>query len=137
MTDHDVFSGIWKMNPGRSSFDPNHRPTEGTMRFDPVPDGYVMHAEGVCDGKPVTEHPMHFVFDGREHPVPGAPGMTGLCSRPEPNTIQLVGRMGDRIVGEGRYVVSADGRSLTTTVRGIDAQQREFDTTVVWERGES
>jgi hypothetical protein len=32
------------------------------------------------------------------------------------------------------YTVSADGSTLTATVRGIDAQQRPFQTVVVWDR---
>ncbi len=27
----DPLSGTWKLNPGGSDFDPNHRPSAGTM----------------------------------------------------------------------------------------------------------
>src|SRR5215469_14161879 len=70
----DLFAGTWKMNPRKSNFDPNHRPTEGTMRFEAQTDGYLMRAEGVCDGKRVEEQPQRFMLDGVERPVPGAAG---------------------------------------------------------------
>jgi hypothetical protein len=94
----------------------------------------MMYAEGVCDGKKVQEHPQRFHVDGAEHPVPGAPGMLAKTTRPDPNTLLVVARNGETVVGEGSYVVSADGSTLTATVTGIDAQQRRFQTTVVWER---
>ena len=132
----DPFAGTWKMNPGKSNFDPNHRPTEGTMRFEAQTDGYLMRAEGVCDGKRVEEQPQRFMLDGVERPVPGAAGVTAVSTRPDANTIHVTARAGDHTVGEGSYVVSADGTTLTATVRGMDAKQRPFQTTVVWERGE-
>ena len=104
------------------------------MRFEPQPDGYLMRAEGICGSKRVEEQPARFILDGVERPVPGATGVTAVSTRPDPNTIHAVARSGDRTVGEGSYVVSADRATLTATVRGIDAQQRPFQTTVVWDR---
>ena len=104
------------------------------MRFEREPEGYLMRAEGICDGKRVEEQPQRFILDGKEHPAPGAPGVTAVSTRPDANTIQAAARSGDRVLGEGSYVVSADGATLTATVRGVDAQQRPLQTTVVWDR---
>ncbi len=95
---------------------------------------YLMRAEGVCDGKRVEEQPQRFILDGVERPVHGATGVTAVSTRRNSHTLHACARAGDRTVGEGSYVVSADGTTLTATVRGIDAQQRPFQTTVVWER---
>jgi hypothetical protein len=122
------------MNRERSNFDPNHRPSEATLRFEREAGGYLMLAEGVCDGKRVEEQPQRFVPDGVERPVPGAPEYLAVATQPDANTIHVVSRRGDETVGEGSYVVSADGGSLTATMRGIDAQHRTFQTTIVWER---
>jgi len=130
----DPFSGAWRMNHEKSNFDPNHRPSEATMRFEPESAGYLMRAEGVCDGKLVQERPQRFVLDGREHSIPEAPQVSVISTQPDPNTIHTQARAGGQTVGEGTYVVSADGSTLTATVRGIDAQQRPFQTTLVWDR---
>jgi hypothetical protein len=134
MNQFDPFAGTWKMNPQRSKFDPNHRPSEATMRFEPASDGYVMHAEGVSEGKHVKEHPVRFIFDGKHHPVPGFPDLVAISSRPDPNTILVQGLRGDLTAGEARYVVSRDGTTLTATVAGIDIEQRAFRSTVIWVR---
>ena len=130
----DPFSGFCRMNPQKSNFDPDHRPSEGTMRFEPEHEGYIMHAEGVRNGKHIEEQPLRFIFDGQEHPIPGAPDLSAVSTRVDPNTIRVTARRDDQTIGEGAYVVSADGSTLITTLKGVDAQQRSFETTVVWDR---
>lgn len=87
MPDHHPFVGVWKMNVQGSSFDTDHRPSEGMMRFERDFDGYVMRAEGVLEGKHIEEQPIRFILDGKEHPVPGTPKITATSTRPNPNTI--------------------------------------------------
>jgi hypothetical protein len=130
----DPFSGTWKINPEKSSFDPNHRPSAATIHFEHESDGYLMRAEGSCDGKHVEEQPQRFILDGKEHPVPGVPGVTTVSTRPDPNTLHASARNGDRVLGEASYVVSTDRATLTATVNGIDAKQRRFQSTLVWDR---
>src|SRR5262245_56026447 len=50
----DPFVGMWKLNPARSQFDPNHRPGAATMRWRIEPDGgYLLLAEGTDErGQP-------------------------------------------------------------------------------------
>ena len=104
------------------------------MRFTRESEGYLMQAEGVSNGKRVQEQPQRFILDDKEHPVAGAPDVVVVSSCPDANTIRTVARSGDRTLGEGSYVVSADGATLTATISGIDAQQRRFETTVLWDR---
>ena len=134
MSQPDPFAGTWKMDAQGSKFDPNHRPTEATMRFEPDGDGYVMHAEGVSEGRQVQERPVRIILDGKHHPVPGFPELVAISTRPEPNTILMRGLRGDETVGEASYVVSSDGTTLTATVAGTDIEQRVFRSTVAWVR---
>lgn len=133
----DPFVGTWKLNPSRSNFDPNHRPTEATMQWELGPDGtYVMNAEGLnAKGERVAERPQTLVPDGRPHPVPDFPGLVSVTTRPEPNTIRAEAKREDgTIAGEGAYVVTADGMSLTATTAGFDTQLRRFEMHTVWDR---
>ena len=107
----DAFVGTWKLNPERCEFDPNHRPTSGTLVFARDAQGqYVMNAEGTdAKGQKVAE--------------------------PNPREIHgQVKREDGSIVGEATYVVSEDGKSLTATAAGFDSQLRRFETRTVWER---
>ena len=133
----DPFVGTWKLNPEKSEFGPNHRPTAGTMLFELDAQGhYLMKAEGAnAKGEKVVERPTEFIPDGKERPIPGFPGLTVMSTRPDPNTIRTEARREDgSIAGGGTYVVSADGKSLTATNSGIDSQLRPFQQRTVWDR---
>jgi hypothetical protein len=134
---HDPFIGTWKLNPGRSQFDPNHRPSEATMRWELDTDGaYLMNAEGTNEkGDRVAERPQKLIPDGRPRPVPDFPGLNAVTTRPQPNAIHAEVRREDgTIAGQGSYVVADDGRSLSATTAGFDTQLRRFETRTVWDR---
>lgn len=133
----DPFVGTWKLNPSRSQFDPNHRPTGATMRWLLESDGgYLLLAEGTDErGQPCVEKPQKLYPDGRAYPVEALPGLRCTTTRPDPNTLVAeVKREDDSIAGAGRYVVADDGASMTATTAGFDSQLRRFEMTTVWDR---
>jgi hypothetical protein len=133
----DPFIGTWTLNPAKSQFDANHRPSSATMRFERDSDGaYVMNAEGTNDkGEAVVERPQRLVPDGQPYPVPDFPGLRTVTSRPQPNVIRAEVRREDgTIAGEGSYAVTDDGRSLSATTAGFDTQLRRFEMRTVWDR---
>lgn len=134
---NDPFVGTWTLNPAKSDFDANHRPTEGTMQWELGGDGsYLMKAEGVNQkGERVAEQPQTLVPDGRPYPVPNFPGLSAITTRANPNTIRAeVKREDGTTAGEGSYEVSADGKSLTATTAGFDTQLRRFEMRTVWDK---
>lgn len=135
MNSEDPFSGIWKLNPEKSHFDSNHRPTSGTMLWEATSEGYVMRAEGTTsDGKVVQEQPTTFILDGKDHPVGNVPGISMITSRPTPNALEVESKNVGSIVGKASYVVSGDRTTLTATVSSLDAQERRFRHYLVWDR---
>jgi hypothetical protein len=134
---HDQFEGTWKLNPRKSQFDANHRPMEGTMRWQIEPDGgYTLLAQGMNDkGEPCVEKPQKLLPDGRPYPIEGLPGLTSITSRPDPHTVRAEARREDgSLAGEGSYVVSGDGMTMTATTAGFDSQLRRFEMRTVWDR---
>jgi hypothetical protein len=134
---HDPFTGTWKLNPGQSRFDPNHRPAEATMRWKLEPDGgYLMEAEGVDEkGQRRTEKPQKLFPDGKPYEVEHLPGLNCVTSRSGPNAIRAeVKREDGSIAGEGSYVVAEDGTTMTATTSGFDSQLRRFEMRTVWLR---
>jgi hypothetical protein len=133
----DQFVGTWKLNPERCEFDPNHRPTSGTLVFERDERGhYLMKAEGTnAKGQSVAERPQTFIPDGKPYPVPNFPGLSARTTQPNPHVLRAeVNREDGSIAGEGTYVVSPDGTSMTATAAGFDTQLRRFETRTVWER---
>lgn len=133
----DPFVGTWKLNVEKSEFDPNHRPTAGTMTVELDAEGYYLQkAEGLnAKGERVVERPMRFITDGTPHPVPGFPGLTYVAARPGANTMTTEARKEDgTVVGGGTTVVAADGASKKVSNFGFDTQLRQFRQTTVWDR---
>ena len=133
---HDPFIGTWTLNPAKSQFDVNHRPSEATMRWELDADGaYVMNAEGTNDkGERVVERPQRLVPDGQPYSVPDFPGLRAITSRPQTNAIRAEVRREDgTIAGEGTYVIADDGRSMSATTAGFDTQLRRFEMRTVWD----
>ncbi len=133
----DPFVGTWKLNVEKSEFDPNHRPTAGTMTVELDAEGYYLQkAEGLnAKGESVVERPMRFITDGTPHPVPGFAGLTYVAARPEANTMTSEARKENgTVIGGGTTVVSADGASKKVTTFGFDTQLRQFRQTTVWDR---
>jgi hypothetical protein len=129
--------GTWKLNASSSEFDPNHRPSAATMILELTPEGhYTLIAEGITEkGEKCKEKPATLMPDGKEHVVPGFPGLVSIVVRPDPNTLIAEMRREDgSVVGGGTYVVSPDGNSLTATNFGYDTQLRQFQQTTVWDR---
>ena len=134
---NDPFLGTWKLNPAKSGFDQNHRPTAGTLVFELDAEGrYLMKAEGLDEqGRKVAERPQILIPDGKPYPVPDFPGLTAVTSRPDSHTLRAECRREDgSIAGEGSYVVSPDGSSLMATTAGFDTQLRRFETRTAWDR---
>ena len=133
----DPFVGTWELNPAKSEFDANHRPSAATMQFELGEGGtYLMKAQGVNQkGEPVAERPATLVPDGRPYPVPDFPGLSASTTRPDPHTLRAeCRRENGSIVGEGSYIVSAEGALLTATTAGFDTQLRRFETKTVWDK---
>ena len=133
----DRLIGTWKLNPDKSEFDANHRPSEGTMVLEVTPEGhYVLTAEGMTEkGEKCRERPTKLNPDGKEHPVPEFPGLISIVTRPDLNTLAAEVRREDgAVAGGGTYVVSPDGNLLTATNFGYDTQLRQFKQKTVWDR---
>jgi hypothetical protein len=133
----DPFVGTWKLNPAKSEFDENHRPGAGIVVFEVEAGGsYLMKASGVdAKGEKVAERPQRMIPDGKDRPIPEMRGLTAVCTRPNPNTLQSSAKREDgSVVGEGVYEVSKDGKTLTATTSGFDTQLRQFKMRTVWDR---
>ena len=133
----DPFIGTWKLNPGSSEFDANHRPTEAVMHWRLAADGgYLMEAAGLnAKGERVSERPQMLVPDGKPYPVPDFPGLSTVTTRPQPKALRAeVVREDGSVAGAGSYSVSEDGRLLTATTAGFDTQLRRFEMRTVWDR---
>lgn len=120
--------GSWTLDVAKSKYSPGPTPKSGTVTFSAVgqsvkavvdllgPDGSKIHWEYTA------------ALDGKPAPVTGNPdGDMVAAKRTNPNTIETSYTLKGKPTTVNTRVVSADGKSMTVTSTGINAQGQKVD----------
>jgi len=129
----DSMLGTWKYNAAKSKSTSTSPFQSATTVMEATPDGGVrMTRTGqMADGTPVS-YSFTFKYDGKEYPVTGAPFDTMSAKRIDANTTTFETRKtGGKYHTTGRTVISKDGKTLTQTSKGTDAEGKSVASTVV------
>jgi hypothetical protein len=130
----DPLVATWVVNVAKSSYDPGPAPKSLSILVVPDPEGYKLTQDAVsADGK--ASHDV-FIFkpDGKEYPVASTPGATVSLTRVDARTYERVTRMNGKVTMTSRTVVSADGKTRTTTTAGTDAKGKPVRELVFYDR---
>jgi len=133
-SDVSPFAGTWVANIEKSKRHPNHQFQSATMQFTVVGDTVTLTHGGVNAGGQQESGKVILHADGKEHPVPEAPGVTVVTRWVGPRVLHTIGKSGGAQVGEQTYEVSSDGKTLTAKVSGMDASGARFDQVIVFDR---
>lgn len=130
----DPWFGTWKVNLAKSTYKPGPKPTvAGTLKMEPSAGGF----KTTIDGSNPQGQPIHTEtvgkFDGKDNPVIGAPvpNTTAAYKRINGRTFETLGKVGGKPTVTTRVVVSADGKTLTATQTGKNAQGENVDNVIV------
>ncbi|GIU79095.1 MAG: hypothetical protein KatS3mg005_2333 [Bryobacteraceae bacterium] len=130
--------GTWKANLAESVFASNPPPRSIEYTWSQEPDGRLKFA---AKRVPATGETIQYTYicrcDGDEVPMPGWPdaGRTimAIISTDLKSSIWLTKRDG-KIAYMGLTAISADGKTLIQTSRGMDQKGRLGNTRIVFER---
>jgi len=127
------FAGAWNANLEKSQRHENHQFKSAKLQFEITPDLVVLTYSGINmsgkqEGSTRKIHP-----DGKEHPVAEAPGVAEIAKWVGPNKLEVVAKKDGKVAGQSSYEVSSDGKTLTATVKGIDAKGRPFEQVIVFD----
>jgi hypothetical protein len=127
--------GTWTLNVAKSKYSPGPTPKSGTVTFSAAgqavkavvdllgPDGSKIHWEYTA------------TLDGKPAPVTGNPdGDMVVAKRPNPNTIETSYTLKGKPTTVNTRVVSADGKTLTVTSTGTNAQGQKVNNHQVFEK---
>lgn len=128
------FSGTWVANIEKSKRHPNHQFQSATMEFTVAGNTVTLKHGGVNAGGQQESATVVLQADGREHPIPDAPGVTVVTRWVGPRVLHTIGKSAGTQVGEQTYEVSTDGKTLTAKVSGVDASGARFDQVIVFDR---
>ena len=133
----DAHVGTWKQNFDKSKVVPpptGSRPQSVTRTYEMFGDGLKATFVTVsADGKTTTTtYSAH--FDGKDSAVTGANFDTIALKKIDNYAFENVNKRGGEVVSTGTNVVSKDGKTMTFTSKGINANGQPTSAVLVFEK---
>jgi hypothetical protein len=130
----DLYVGKWKANLSKSQRDPNHQFQSLALRCEISDDALWLSFTGINMSGKEESVMLKLHPDGKERPVAEAPGIVEVSRWVGSHTLESVAKKDGKVIGESRYEVSSDGKTLTSKVKGTDAKGRQFEQVIVFDR---
>ena len=131
----DQLSGTWKMNAAKSKYSPGPAPQSLTVVVESDNDNYKIDATGISgDGKP-THAQYSAKFDGKDYPATGLTNAdTVSVKRIDANTVETTQKKNGDVVMTVTTKVATDGKTRTSTYHGKNAEGKDVNNVVVFEK---
>jgi len=132
----DRHAGTWKLNLAKSKYTADHpAPKSLTLVIEEQPGGMVLDAKGEGANGPLHTH-FSAKFDGKDYPLTGAADGSDMISvkRIDDNTIESTYKKGGKVTTRIRSVVSADGKTRTSTWTAPDSKGQQETWTAVFDK---
>jgi len=131
----DPGSGTWELNLAKSKFSPGPPPKNLTRTFEVTGAGVKYSLKGTdAEGKPIlVEYTAK--YDGKDYPVTGSPDFDTIAlKRIDAGTTEATMKKAGKVVQTGKRVVSKDGKELTLTTTGKNAEGQAVNNVSVFEK---
>jgi hypothetical protein len=132
----DTAAGTWKLNAAKSKFTGSVVIKSQTDVREATPDGgmKVTRTGQSADGTPIKGS-YTYKYDGKEYPATGLAFDVLAVKRVDANkTTFEVKKTGGKYHVTGQTVISADGKTMTQTAKGTDADGKPISSTVVFDK---
>ncbi len=126
--------GTWKMNAAKSTFSPGPAQKSETIVYAAAGQGVKFSAEGVNGDGSKFAVAYTANYDGRDVPVTGAIDEAVSLKRINATAVEETGKKSGKVVRIITDVVSADGKSLTSTWKGVNAEGQAVNNVIVYDR---
>ena len=127
--------GTWVLNVAKSKYDPGPAPKANTVTYEASGAGIKVSSMGTdAEGKP-TGVSITGSFDGKDSPATGSPDYDAVAfKKTGASTMETTRMKGGKVVQNAKYVVSADGKTLTITATGTNAKGQKIHNVSVFDR---
>ena len=126
--------GTWKLNEAKSKI-PAGAPKNTTVVYEAAGDSIKVTVDGVDGAGKPTHNEWTGKFDGKDYPLTGDPAAdTRSYKKINGNTAELTNKKAGKVEASGKIVISADGKSRTVAITGMDAAGKKLTYTAVYDK---
>ncbi len=131
----DPIVGTWELNVAKSKYSPGPAPKSETRTYVMAGQDIKATSKGVdATGKP-TASEWTVNYDGKDRPLTGSPDADALSlKRVDAFTTEFTQTRGGKVVITGTRIISRDGKVMTITTRGTNAQGQAINDVEVFEK---
>ena len=134
LQDRNSLAGTWIANIEKSKRHPNHLFKSAKLSFSIADNVITMTFSGVNMSGVEENGGTVFHPDGKEHPLASMQGAVEVSRWVNAQKLQTVVTQNGKVIGESTFEVSADGKTLTATIKGEDASGGNFEQIIVCDR---
>ena len=127
--------GTWHLNVAKSTYSPGPAPKSQVLTIEAAGAGEKVTSESVSatGAKTVTVYTAN--YDGKPYPITGSETAdTVTLKRVDANTSERTDSKSGKPVQTFIRVVSKDGKTMTVTIKGTNAQGQTVNNVVVFEK---
>ncbi len=126
--------GTWKLNEAKSKFGPNSVKNTKVV-YEADGDNVKVTVDGVDPKGNPTHNEWVGKFDGKDYPVTGDPSYNSRAYKQvNGNTLSMTLKKDGTVVGTGKIVMSADGKSRTVTTNLAGPDGKKVTATAVYDK---
>ena len=119
----DPALGTWKLNVAKSKYSPGPPPKSAIFTYDASGEGIRRTGETVNADGQTTSFEYTAQYDGKDYPMRGNPNAdTVSLKRVNDRTVEATLKKNGKVTTTAPRVVSSDGKTLTLTITGTNAQ---------------
>ena len=136
--DDNPLIGKWKVNLAKTKYNAGTPPKNQVITYEMAGDALKLTAE-IDNAQGHQTNTYTAKYDGKDYPFnstarDAVPGQTVRLKRIDANTTQRTTYLKGKQIGTVTEVVSKDGKTLTRTQKGVNAQGQPIDNVQVLER---
>ena len=131
----DPFAGTWTLNVAKSKYDPGPAGKSGSVTFTTKGTTVTAAITGVSDTGEAVKWGYSGALDGKAHPLTGSPDGDMITLRQiSPTSVETTYTLKGKVTLVNVRTVSADGKTMTVTTKGMNAAGQKVNNLQVFEK---
>ncbi len=132
----DPLMGTWKLNVEKSNFGSGQAPKSQIVKMEPEGANGLKFMEEIVDAKgEMHQRGYSAMFDGKDHPVEvDANRDAVMFKRIDAHKMEIINKKAGKVTYTILREVSPDGKSVTVTFKGANAQTQAMNRTMVFDK---